>query len=308
MLLANSHAAAARLAPFAAMSALVYEDLPDCLTCGEPKLSDKDRQYFEKSLAEAGWNSNHPSLKQPNVTDSLGTYYRVWTRTREDALEVVVAFRGTDGGIKDWTNGNLRWITRIFPGEDQYQASRRYMGEIVEFFESGAGKPAENRRVRYFTTGHSLGGGLAQNALYTFPDLVLQAFAFDPSPVTGFRDNAKPVRRAGCDCRWKELGGEARVYRIFDRKDVLAKARFLLKLALPLNRQIQEVRFDTGAGHSVAKLARELGASAGRFDGVATHAWFAGLPDIEGEDCSKLFTSALETSCTGINETRYCPR
>lgn len=308
MLLADPDRVGARFAPFAAMSALVYEDLEDCLTCSEPKMSANDHDTFEAYLRHAGWSSDHPGLKQPSGNDSLGTFFRVWSRETDSALEVVVAFRGTEGGLQDWINGNLRWVTRIFPGEDQYQVSRRYMRGVLDYFQKGAGTPAVGKRLSVFTTGHSLGGGLAQNALYTFPSEVLQAFAFDPSPVTGFADNSVPIKRMGCSCKWSELGGEARVYRIFDRKEILAKARLLLKLPLPLNRQIQEIRFEIGAGHSIAKLARHFIAAKPTEAGNLPARWDAGLGDAMGSNCSQLYLERLEYSCSLPSDWDYCPR
>jgi len=114
--------------------------------------------------------------------------YRVWYREAKERshVDVVIAFRGTDGG--DWYS-NLRWITRFFPGWDQYDMTRT----IVPLIEKHAAKTFPNKPIRMIATGHSLGGGLAQQAAYAASNIKL-VYAFDSSSVTGFYSVDKATR------------------------------------------------------------------------------------------------------------------
>ena len=73
------------------------------------------------------------------------------------------------------------------------------------------------RGAELYSTGHSLGGGLAQEFAYALPrndnvPRVTKVFAFDPSPVTGFYSVGKDLR----DYNKTDL----RIDRIYERKEV----------------------------------------------------------------------------------------
>ncbi len=298
MRLADPGAAADRFLPFAAMSALAYEEGDGCKH--PHPLENKQRLL---SLLE-DWKPVTDIAELPECDDEFGLFYRVWKRERPDAVEVVLAFRGT-GGFPDWLRGNLRWATRFWPGDDQYDRSRDRAHKLVLHFLQGPGKPASGKPVRFFTTGHSLGGGLAQTAYYHLPGQITQAIAFNSSPVTGYMDQEDEVRRKGCTCR-EELGAESRVYRVYESNEILAWARFPLKIVLPLHRHIQEVRFGFARGngvsqHSMENFAIELANLAEQPRPASSH-WYDGAE----ERCTALFEEKQSRICK-LQTDRICP-
>lgn len=305
MILENPAAAYARFAPYAAMSALVYEEAPEC----NHKLPPVEhKEFLLAALKQGGWRQDNSTPSLPKCDDDIGTFFRVWMKEQIDHNEIVIVFRGTKGGLQDWINGNLRWITRVIPGDDQYERSREHAGVILKYYKDGLGKIANGKPIRFYSAGHSLGGGLAQNVLYQYPIDFKQAYAFDPSPVTGYADNKSSEKKSRCDCLFSELSGEARVYRIYETDEVLAWLRFPLKLVLPLNRHIQEVRFNFDVGHSMASLAM------GMIEGVAGSPlgtrtqWWKGRDSKDGDNCTALYQEGLEESCTESNSEQNCPR
>jgi lipase (class 3) len=121
---------------------------------------------------------------------STGPAFQVWTRTRfpatgrEACSEVSIAFRGTVGGGADWSSNFDRFGS---PLDDYYHQLRRNIDGILSAITKldcykRAGRP------QIVSTGHSLGGGLAQLAALanrTNGPRIAKVFAFDPSPVTG---------------------------------------------------------------------------------------------------------------------------
>lgn len=119
-----------------------------------------------------------------------------------------------------------------------------------------------------YSTGHSLGGGLAQQFAYALPDMqgvprIQQVYAFDPSPVTGFFSVEKRLR----DTNRKGL----EIDRIYERGEILAIARSLTSLfwkpsaKAPAIRGVRYNLFYTCnpvAGHSMKMLAGKLEAAA----------------------------------------------
>ena len=107
------------------------------------------------------------------------------------------------------------------------------------------------------TAGHSLGGGLAQQAAYAHPD-IKQVFAFDSSPVTGFQNVPEPART-------RNKAGIV-IERIFEHGEILAYARTFLRQFLPLSERdpvINEIRFNLSKGdavtqHSMVDLAKRM--------------------------------------------------
>jgi pimeloyl-ACP methyl ester carboxylesterase len=135
-----------------------------------------------------------------------GPVFQVWSRARSLAThdvcnEVSIAFRGTVGSLwgDAWFSNANRWGS---PYDDYYYQLRRNISGIMKSIPNRVPCYKRANPPLIVTTGHSLGGGLAQFvALATKRgDLkVAKVFAFDSSPVTGehlldpqlMRENAK---------------------------------------------------------------------------------------------------------------------
>lgn len=303
MLLADLPAASDRFAPYAAMSALAYAEDANC-GAADPKITAAERARLELELSRRGWHEVRDVEWVPSCEDDVGLFFRVWM-TESDARRVVVAFRGT-WGFKDWMYGNLHWFTRLLPMEDQYSRARTAMQRVFDRF------PDEPKKAsRFYTTGHSLGGGLAQHVLYSYPRKVAQALAFDPSSVTGFADQSSTNQISGCDCSANELNGEPRIFRVYDAYEILANLRIFHKTFFPPERHIQEVRFPNAASHSMKGLAFYLLSQANSSTDRSVP-WYAGKGDYTfGESCTAAFSRGQRTSCGAkVNEDHWlkCPQ
>ena len=182
------------------------------LTTGEQaisttRLSDTTPKTYSKActpdqtgrLPLPGWHvwDDFPSQQLREQALEVGLCMEVLGREVSPSV-VVVAFRGTEfRSWRDWLS-NLRWFTwlaRFVPlYKDQYSVVAQETGkEVLENLK----KRIENGRDRYkdvriITTGHSLGGGLAQYLAYSLPivkssdDMILprvsNVYGFDPSP------------------------------------------------------------------------------------------------------------------------------
>lgn len=289
MLLADVPAASNRFVSYAEMSTLTYAEDAGCGTSNQ-KVSTEDRVKLESDLAARGWREVRDVQWVPPCEDDVGLFFRVW-ELDADTRHVVIAFRGT-WGVKDWFYGNLHWLTRFLPMEDQYSRARIAAQRVIDRF------PDEGKKVtRFYTTGHSLGGGLAQHILYSYPHKVVQAFAFDPSSVTGFADQSLGNQVAGCECGSSQLNDEPRIFRIYTAHEILANLRIFHKTLLPPERHIQEIRFPNDSSHSMKSLAFHLQSNATTTKEYSIP-WYAGEGYYSSnETCTEAFTKRQRTSC-----------
>lgn len=183
------------------------------------------------------WDFPSASLQKKMLRE--GMYLEVLERD-EEPHTIVVVFEGTNfSELPDW-KANLRWFLRFIPGfKDQYTLAA---GKIaVEFHDEIASRIKRSEAVvregklyslsghpiRIFSTGHSLGGGLAQHFAYTFKQdpvdsigpKVSEVFAFDPSPVTGWFSASDPPRTYNAT--------DLIVNRMFEHGEVLSYIRLL---------------------------------------------------------------------------------
>jgi hypothetical protein len=220
-----------------------------------------------QALAEAGWSQwdKFPDEKLLKKVEDSHLRVEVWERTEPPA--VAVTFGGTVfNNDADW-RANLRWFT---PWKcDEYT-------DVVQIFAPAFAKefsvrvqamPAERwNSLQIISTGHSLGGGLAQQFAYSLPldavKRVNQVYAFDPSPVTGFYSVKKRLR----DQNKKDLS----IDRIYERGEILAILRSLTSFIHKPSAKhaaIRGVRYklfrawNSIAAHSIVELAIKLDAS-----------------------------------------------
>jgi hypothetical protein len=99
------------------------------------------------------------------------------------------------------------------------------------------------------TTGHSLGGGLAQYAAYS-SDQIKEVYAFAPSPITGYHQCSDVTNKRNCAGK--------KIDHIYERGEILSYLRGPKRILYPLSLNdpnITEVRFDFDTGMSLKRLA-----------------------------------------------------
>jgi pimeloyl-ACP methyl ester carboxylesterase len=235
----DGHAAA--LLPYAALATEVYCD-------GERERDASSKKDCpEQSPADAhSWKrlKRYPNgLSGPHDFKGMvfSTHYRVLGA--DQPVEIAVAFRGTNfRSPADW-RANLRWF---IPGRDQYHVLAEWVHTVVKeaqeetlkrlLVENGGKPPAQGFRI--VTTGHSLGGGLAQMFAYKSTK-VQAAVVFDPSPVTGFHSCVDDA----------EVNCNVPIWRVYQRGEVLSYARSFTRLFYALSENITEVEINLLKGN-----------------------------------------------------------
>jgi pimeloyl-ACP methyl ester carboxylesterase len=184
--------------------------------------------------------------------------------------EIVVAFGGTVAtSLKDW-QANLRWFIPYH--DDQYtklvkEVEPQFVAEFLRRKQAADGMWLDQAKI--YSTGHSLGAGLAQEFAYALPinpdvPRVTKVFAFDPSPVTGYTSVDKSLR----DANRQDLS----IDRIYERREILAILRSMTntidppRATAPVIRQLRYNLFPRGnwiKNHSISELACKLNEASG---------------------------------------------
>ncbi len=303
MLLQYPTLAAKKFGHYAYMSALAYQEHESC-EIDEPE-SQADRELLASELKIKGWLKVFDSQSN-GCQFAQGLAFHVWINKSEQ--QAVIAFRGTQG-TTDWWYGNLK-SALWYDADNQYRVAREQVESAITFLQMRY--PLEQYRL--FTTGHSLGGGLAQH-IYYLRDDVEQVFAFDPSPITGFLalKNSEIVSEKHlierCQCNM-DKPFEARIYRIYESSEVLAYLRFPVKVVNPITRHIQEVRFGFSSGsgvsqHGMLPLALKLKQLAeSDTDEIPKNVkWYEGLD----KSFTEQFEFAQYSSCLKTKHDEICP-
>ena len=220
-----------------------------------------------RKLKTAGWEpwENFPGDELTKKFKHAHLRSEIWEKKHPPS--VAVAFGGTVfGNILDWRS-NLRWLLRKLPTyTDEYTEIVNDFGPaFVEEFEKQIKRGRDHlREATIYATGHSLGGGLAQQLAYALPTgnavpRIRQVHAFDPSPVTGFFSVKREVRNVN------KL--DLSIDRTYERGEVLATLRSITSLIFPPSARdpsIRGVRYNLFftwnpiSGHSIEQLARRL--------------------------------------------------
>ena len=250
---------AAKHLPYARLSWAAYQrsekDEERVADCTAPR----------KALLASGWTrwddfSSAETLKQQ--LDAVHLHMEVWSRT--EPPEIAVAFGGTVFSDPIHWLSNLRWFLPAHV--DQYSTlvanvGPAFVAEVRKRIEKGAWRGATPRIV---TTGHSLGGGLAQQFAYALPldpavPRVTAVYAFRPSPVTGYFALDTTLREANA----KGL----EIERIYERGEILAYLRSIQNMVLKPSDRNPAVsgyryslvkEFGPVTNHSIAQMACSL--------------------------------------------------
>lgn len=182
----------------AALNAYAYK-APD----GSTYESDGELSRFTLSAYSASW-SRQPRIVKPSGL-TLDYYFN---DDDPEVLKILIAFRGTESSSAgDWFS-NLSWITQLIPIKNQYDYAREAVSEV----RARARVLAKGKKLTMLTTGHSLGGGLAEHVAYAFP--CVSAVVFNSSFVVNRFRLAEPF-------------DDAQVVHIFDKNDELTFLRRL---------------------------------------------------------------------------------
>jgi hypothetical protein len=245
---------------FALLSQAAYQRKLDAKEVAVGECVDADAL-----LQKMGWMlwPDFPDTKLLHQIAKFHLRVEIWSNASRNA--VAVTFGGTVfTNIADW-KANLRWF--IPRHQDEYTVVVRTFGrDFITDYLGRSKRPdfAFLRNADIFSTGHSLGGGLAQEFAYSLPDhanvpRVKKVFAFDPSPVTGFYSVGQHLR----DHNKQTLA----IDRIYERGEVLAILRSLTSFfyvpsaSHPTIRQVRYNLFQTWnpiTGHSIAELVCKL--------------------------------------------------
>lgn len=244
---------------FALLSQAAYQRTADARAVQTGESLDPD-----KTLESMGWSpwKDFPNGSVKRKVDDVHLRVEVWSNS--SSKKVAVVFGGTVArNIEDWES-DLRWF--IHYKTDEYTVIVTIFGQaFVEEYLRREQDPewAFLKSATLFSTGHSLGGGLAHEFAYSLPraDIprVNKVFAFDPSPVTGYYSVEKDLRTENSEHLF--------IDRIYERGEILAYFRSMTNFVHPPSAkqpEIRQVRYNLFythnpfAGHSMAEFAMKL--------------------------------------------------
>lgn len=237
--------------------------------------AERDCPKPDDVLNDAGWRlwEDFPGPQDGELVGRLRkAHLRVEVWEHPATRRLAVAFGGTMfSNTSDWLS-NLRWF--LPDREDEYTLIQKdFVKAFVARFKARAADPRHaylrsGGGVKLYATGHSLGGGLAQQFAYALPadaavPRVERVYAFDPSPVTGYYSVEEAVRDPNAS--------SLEIDRIYERGEALAFVRSITSFFVPPSDDKPKIRsvryalfFDIRTSwnivraHSIPRLACEL--------------------------------------------------
>jgi hypothetical protein len=234
---------------------------------------DKENSRIDANelLSGMGWSrwTTFPETNLQAKMDAVHLRAEVWSNRSKGC--VVVAFGGTVfSSWKDWKS-NLHWFDP-FQHDEYSLVVDKFGPEFHDSFAKQRETPGWEflQGASLYSTGHSLGGGLAEEFAYSLragcPRVprVTKVYAFDPSPVTGFLSVKRSTRM--------ENKKNLKIDRIYERGEVLAILRSItsaIHKPPAVNPEVRQLRYNLFgndrfgvtnpiAGHSIQDLARGL--------------------------------------------------
>ncbi|MEZ2296292.1 hypothetical protein [Variovorax sp. RCC_210] len=237
--------------------------------------AERDCPKPDDVLKDADWHrwEDFPGPMDDGLAERLRkAHLRVEVWEHVATRRMAVAFGGTVfTNASDWLS-NIRWF--LPEREDEYtMIQKEFVKAFVARYKARASEPSHEYLrsgggLRLYATGHSLGGGLAQQFAYALPadpdvPRVERVYAFDPSPVTGYYSVDEAVRAPNA----KRL----EIDRIYERGEALAFVRSITNFFVPPaadEPKIRSVRYalfynvktfwNVVGAHSIPRLACEL--------------------------------------------------
>lgn len=202
---------------YAMLSAYVYEASVTDETVSEQKLK----------VENSGW-SLLPAIgdlfKDNNKRFLKGLKLQTFYKKINGIVLVAYVFRGTRfSKPNDWA-ANFHWFYKWIP-----LVRKDYYNQVKEDFDrhvQNVEKHFPGEIVKHITSGHSLGGGLAQKAAYVSKKVKL-SYVFDSSPVTGYFSVERKDRRDSCT--------NLRIYRFYEHGEILAYLRAITQTGYAFN-------------------------------------------------------------------------
>jgi hypothetical protein len=156
------------------------------------KLIPHDAYYkdIQTKLFIKGWRREE-CFDKKYKNNSFGFRFDVWIN--ENSKQIVIAFRGTVFLNLFSLFANLHWISRYWfftRRLSHYDIIKDHFPSLVTEIK----KSYENQHYKFYSTGHSLGGGLAIHCSYCIEEIG-QVYAYDASPVTGWFEISSELRK-----------------------------------------------------------------------------------------------------------------